>query len=95
MENKFKYGTSLYRWGDIKKCVNSLNVKLPSSLESKCEDNPILFVVYPGRAKQVNARLVLVLQTCTFSVLSKDTFGLVTDVHIPGQRPKPNRSVLL
>ena len=95
MENKFKYGTSLYRWGDIKECVDSLNVKLPSHLESKDENDPILFVVYPGKAKQVNVHTRFLFHKLVHILFFKDTLSLVADVYIVRQRAKPNRSIFL
>lgn len=53
MEGQIKYNTSVYMWGDIKECIDSLGVKIPPQLEHKNDDDPIQFVVYPGRSKEV------------------------------------------
>ena len=59
MESQLKYNTSVYMWGDIKECIESLGVKIPAHLESKDDDDPIQFVVYPGRSKEVKTQTTL------------------------------------
>lgn len=47
------YETISYKWRDIKECVENLEVEVPAHLTSKDDNDQILFVIYPGRMKQV------------------------------------------
>ena len=53
MEPPITYNTTTYKWGDIKECVDDLGIQIPAHLASKDEDDEVMFVVLPGRAKQV------------------------------------------
>lgn len=52
--NRTFYETITYKWSSIKDCLSDLDVKIPAHLASKNENDTILFVIYPGRMKQVN-----------------------------------------
>lgn len=54
VEKEFPYDTVTYKWGEIKQCLGEFNMKIPAHLTSKNEDDAILFVIYPGRMRQVN-----------------------------------------
>lgn len=49
----FPCETITYQWGDIKESIEGLEVKIPDHLASKNEDENILFLIYPGRMRQV------------------------------------------
>ena len=59
------------------------------------ENDPILFVVYPGKAKQVNVHTRFLFHKLVHILFFKDTLSLVADVYIVRQRAKPNRSIFL
>lgn len=91
VEKESPYDTVTYKWGEIKECLRDFNMKIPPHLVSKDEDDSVLFIIYPGRMKQVNNRNTL-SASHFLSVLA--VFGLELVVHNTRQGAKPHKRIL-